>query len=525
MTAAAPRGDVPVGEGTRAALPGEQRTGSPDLDERVTVSVILRRAAPLDPPGAGARPLRRDQFAVRHGALPGDIEQVREFAVAAGLRVAAADAVRRTVAVEGTLGAVADAFGTAVSLVSYQGGTFRAPVRPAQVPAALAAVVEGVFGLDTRPVAAPRVRLARPEDAVGSFSALDLARLYGFPADLDGSGQTIAIVELGGGFTAADLDSYFSGLGLAAPSVQAQPVDGAGNSPTGDPDSADLEVMLDIEVAGAIAPGASILVYFAPNTNQGFIDALTMAVLAADQPCCVSVSWGNSEDAWDAASRSTMDGFLQDAAALGIPVCTAAGDNGSSDGVPDGLQHADFPSSSPFALACGGTTLNSADGTSIDSEVVWNDDDGATGGGVSDVFPRPAWQAGAGVPPTVNPGGFAGRGLPDVAADAAPSTGYAIRVDGSDLVAGGTSAVAPLWAGLIARLSQYLGDGGTGFLNPVLYGDPLSQQTFRDITSGNNGSYPAGPGWDPCTGWGSPGGAALLQVLAIWNFAQWQTGP
>jgi kumamolisin len=507
----------------RDPLPGEQPAGQPDMTERIQVSVILRHATPVSAPSAGGRPLSREQFIARHGADDVDIAAVVSFAAAHGLRVAAADPARRTIMLEGTLQALTGAFPTSVQLVTHEQRTYRALTEPVLIPAEISDSVEGVFGFDTRPVAAPRSVLIRPEDARSSFTPLDLATLYDFPKDFNGSGQTIAIIELGGGFRTADLDTYFSGLGLATPSVQAVSVDGATNSPTGDPNGDDGEVMLDIEVAGAIAPGAAILVYFAPITDQGFIDAVSTAALAANQPCVISISWGGPESGHDAQAIASMNGFLLDAAALGTPVCIAAGDRGSSDGVGDGKQHADFPASSPFALACGGTILDSADAVHIDSEVVWNDDNGATGGGVSDVFPLPDYQAGVGVPPTVNPGNFAGRGLPDVAADASPDTGYQIRVDGSNQVAGGTSAVAPLWAGLIARMSQYLGDG-PGFLNPLLYADAQAQHTFNDITSGNNGSYSAAVGWDPCTGWGSPNGDALLQILGNWNFAQWQTG-
>lgn len=208
--------------------------------------------------------------------------------------------------------------------------------------------------------------------------------------------------------------------------------------------------------------------------------------------------------------------------ALGVTVCVASGDNGSTDGVGDGKQHADFPASSPYVLGCGGTRLNSANGTTIDSEVVWNDNEGATGGGVSDLFSLPPWQASAGVPPSPNPGNFAGRGVPDVAGDADPETGYVIRVDGQDLVIGGTSAVAPLWAGFVALMNQYLGTNGVGFLNPILYSDISAQQTFGDITQGNNGAFTAGTGWDPCTGWGSPRGARLLDILGTLAFAEVQ---
>jgi kumamolisin len=512
---------VTMAGSARPPLPGESPGGNAEPGQRMRVTLMLRHATPLEAPGLGRRALRRDKFVARHGARGDDIERVRQFADASGLTVVSEDRARRVVLLEGTVAAMAEAFDTPLMRVEYQGQEFRAPGGDLRIPASLEPVVHGVFGLDTRPVAQPRFVIAHPDAVVGSFAVPDLAGLYGFPPAFNGLGQTIAIIELGGGFTTEDLDTYFSGLGLATPSVTPMPVDGSGNAP-GDP--ADLEVMLDIEVVGSIAPAASILVYFAPNSEQGFVDAVSSAVTSSARPSAVSVSWGQAEKLYSASFLSSMDSVLQDAVALGVTVCVAAGDRGSSDGVGDGDQHADFPASSPHALACGGTILDSDDGTRIDSELVWNDDSGATGGGVSDVFPLPGWQFDAGVPPTVNASGFAGRGLPDVAADASPYTGYRIRADGSDQIAGGTSAVAPLWAGLIALMSQYLGPDGTGFLNLVLYGDTSAQQTCNDIVSGDNGSYPAGPGWDPCTGWGSPNGDRLLQVLGTWAFAQVQAG-
>jgi kumamolisin len=507
----------------RPALPGERRAPDADPDERIRVTVLLRHATPLEAPQFGRRPLRREEFAARHGAREDDIQQVRQFAAASGLTVVSAEQVRRTVVLEGTAATMAAAFDTTFARVELHGQTFRALNGAVRVPASLQPILDGVFGLDTRPVAHPRTVAAHPDDVVASFAVPDLVRLYGFPLGFTGLGQTIAIIELGGGFQDADLDSYFSTLGLATPLVEAVSVDGGANSPTGDWQGPDGEVMLDIEVAGSIAPGASLLVYFAPDTDQSFLNAVITAVLGPSRPTCVSISWGGPEELNSPSFLTSMNGVLNDAAALGITVCVAAGDSGSSGGADNGAQNADFPASSPFALACGGTILDSDDGTRIDSEVVWNDDTGATGGGVSDVFPLPSWQFDTAVPPTVNPGGFAGRGFPDVAANASPHTGYLVRIDGDDHVLGGTSAVAPLWAGLIALMNQYLGLDGVGFLNQLLYGDASAQQTFNDIVSGNNGSYSAGPSWDPCTGWGTPNGDRLLQVLGTWSFAQIQT--
>jgi kumamolisin len=272
--------------------------------------------------------------------------------------------------------------------------------------------------------------------------------------------------------------------------------------------------MLDLEVAGAMAPGAALVVYFAPNTDRGFLDALSEAVHADPTPAVVSISWGGPEDSWTEQARTAFDDALADAAALGVTVTVAAGDNGSADGVQDGAAHADFPAASPHALACGGTSLHArADGT-VTSEVVWNGR-GATGGGVSAAFPLPAWQDGVGVPTRAG-GGGTGRGVPDVAGVADPATGYRVRVDGADQVIGGTSAVAPLWAALVARLVAARGSG-LGLLQPRLYAGAAAgtaPEGFRDITEGDNGDYAAGPGWDACTGLGVPVGTVLRERLA-----------
>jgi kumamolisin len=271
--------------------------------------------------------------------------------------------------------------------------------------------------------------------------------------------------------------------------------------------------MLDIEVAGAVAHGANIVVYFAPNTDQGFVDAITTAAHdTVNKPWIISISWGGPEDSWTPQAADAMLQAVTDAAAVGVTVTAAAGDNGSDDGVGDGKSHVDLPACLPPVLACGGTRLNTSHGA-ITSEVVWNEtanNEGATGGGVSNTFPLPSYQASAGVPKQIDTA-FVGRGVPDVSGDADPVTGYQVRVDGRNTVIGGTSAVAPLWAGLIALFNQSLGHP-VGFAQPALY--QIGTSAFRDITSGNNGKYSAGPGWDPCTGLGSPNGTALLHALA-----------
>jgi kumamolisin len=378
------------------------------------------------------------------------------------------------------------------------------------LPAELNGIVEAVLGLDNRPQASPHFRRAAGGTAV-SFTPLQVAAAYDFPGGT-GEGECVALIELGGGFRPADLGVYFQGLGVGSPTVSAVSVDHAQNAPTGDANGPDGEVMLDIEVVGAIAPQAKIAVYFAPNTDAGFLDAVTTAIHdATNKPSVISISWGGSESSWTAQAMTAMDEAFQAAATMGITVCVASGDNGSSDGVDDGADHVDFPASSPFALGCGGTSLN-ADGTSIGSEVVWNDGagNGASGGGISTFFALPAWQSGLAAK---NANGEAvplpKRGVPDVSGNADPETGYDVRIDGTDTVIGGTSAVAPLWAALFARLNQASGTPA-GYVNPRLYGNP---QALRDITRGDNGDFDAATGWDACTGLGSPNGALLGGVV------------
>ena len=296
--------------------------------------------------------------------------------------------------------------------------------------------------------------------ATASYDPDEVAQLYDYPTG-DGTGQCIGLIELGGGFQLDDISNYFNSLNVIRHKCIAVSVDGGKNSPT-TPDSADGEVMLDIEVAGAIAPAAKIVVYFAPNTDQGFLDAITTAVHdSTNQPSVISISWGSAESNWTAQAMTNFDEAFQSAAAMGVTVCVASGDNGSSDGINDGNNHVDFPASSSFALGCGGTTLQASEGKIV-NETVWNDqpNGGAGGGGVSDVFPLPTWQDGFDVPtPTVKGGG---RGVPDVSGDADPNTGYNILVDGESAVFGGTSAVAPLWAGLVARINQQLAKQNLG---------------------------------------------------------------
>jgi kumamolisin len=513
----------------RAPLPNAHPLHSLPPHERMEVTVRVRPKASLpnalhtsacaDVLPAERTYLSREELEDQLGADPHDLAEVVAFAQAHDLVVVHTSAAQRSVQLAGTAAAFSAAFGTQLAQYSSPEGTYRGRSGPVTVPTLLDGIVQGVFGLDDRPQAQAHFQV-RPRPTSGaiqahavaqSFTPPQLAQLYNFPTGLDGSGQCIAIIELGGGFKPADLTTYFTKLKLPVPKVKVVSVGGARNQPT-NANSADGEVLLDIEVAAAVAPKAQLVVYFAPNTSQGFLNAITTAIHdKVNKPSVISISWGGPESTWTAQALDQFNEAFQEAALLGITVCCAAGDNGSADGVADGQPHADFPASSPFALACGGTKLT-ATGHTISSEVVWNEGtDSATGGGISAHFAVPDYQRSLKFP-TPLPVAKPGRGLPDVAGDADPSTGYQVRVDGQELVIGGTSAVAPLWAGLLALLNQQL-PKPVGFLNPLLYGSLAGKKVCRDITSGNNGAYAAAPGWDACTGWGSPQGNNLLAAL------------
>jgi kumamolisin len=418
--------------------------------------------------------------------------------------------MRRTVQLTGSAADMQRAFGVTLEQRVIDGVEYRVREGEITLPNALDGAVEAVLGLDNRPQAKAHLRIRKPNVEGTSYTPIQVAQLYGFPATASGAGQTIGIIELGGGYRQADLTAYFKTLGLKAPGITVVPIDGGKNKPSS-ANGADGEVMLDIEVAASVAPGAKVAVYFTPNTDQGFIDAITAAVHdTKNKPSVISISWGGPESSWTMQSMTALDAACQSAAALGVTITVAAGDNGSSDGGTG--NNVDFPASSPHVLACGGTKLVGG-GAAISSEIVWNEtssDEGATGGGVSTVFAKPAWQANANVPAASDSAG--GRGVPDVAGDADPTTGYTVRVDGQTMVIGGTSAVAPLWAGLVAVANQQLG-ASVGFIQPAIYASKAAK-AFNDITQGNNGAFAAGPGWDACTGLGSPRAGKLIPLLA-----------
>jgi kumamolisin len=425
---------------------------------------------------------------------------VETFAAKHHFTVDRIHAASRTIKLSGNLNNLALAFGASLELRQVSGKTYRTRSGSLTVPTELDGIIIAVFGFDERPAARTRHHVL---DRAGqtSYTPAQVAQAYNFPGN-KGAGQTIALIELGGGYNQSDLDTYWRQVGVASVAVTAVGVDGTTNAPSGDPNSADGEAALDIEVVGAIASAARIAVYFSSNTDQGFLDAINAAIHdTVRKPSVISISWGGPECNWTPQAMNAFNAAFHDAALLGISVCVAAGDGGSNDGVGDNANHVDFPASSPWVLACGGTRLQANGGTII-SETVWNDgtDGGATGGGYSTHFSKPLY-----FQKNLN---IVGRGVPDVAGNADPETGYLIVVDGQSGVIGGTSAVAPLWAALIALCNEELGRNA-GWIHQHIY----ASGAFHDITQGNNGAFKAAKGWDACTGLGSPDGQALLSVL------------
>jgi kumamolisin len=561
----------------RAAAPEAKLVGKSDAHQRIKVSIYVRPnphaaaqatravdAMNAELPGR-RKYLKGSDFDAVYGADPADLDKVAAWAKQHKLSVADRSVSKRRIQVTGTIGDVSAAFG--VELKEYQHprlGHYRGREGQIYVPEDLAGIITGVFGLDTRPLGHSRRRrspyapvpwetlVSRPGTQAkgrataaaavtnpwpGTFFPPQVAQLYNYPTNADGTGQNVAIFAFNGppspdphgGYKLSALKTYFEKvLGGTTPSITDVVVQGPGNDPGPDTQASDQngdstgEVMLDMCVVGSVAPGAKIFMYFTEFNSQGWVDALHDAISGDNDISVISISYGNPEkdpnSAWTAMGVKVVNAAFQAAMAKGITICCASGDDGSSDGARRGAE-VDFPASSPFVMGVGGTKLVASNGSTprITSEVVWNEllqGEGAGGGGISAVFSKPSYQDGVNVPPSVNPPHNVGRGVPDVAAVADPVTGVVVmRIDGQHLEPiGGTSAAAPLWAALVARLNQGL-DARCGFLNQVLY-TKVPTGVLRDITAGNNGAYSAGPGWDACTGLGAPDGQKLLKALS-----------
>jgi len=532
-------------KGTEHGHPNDHKALNPTAPgELVTATIVVRRrpdGAKLrdvaDFKGGSASPrqrISRTEFEALHGAVPQEMAEVAAFAKSNGLEVVQSQAARRSVVVRGTAAAIEKAF--AVELHDYDSprGKYRGHTGPASLPGTLANTVDAVIGLDNRPVPAQHYSTARRQNAndppnTKPLTPQQVAKLYNFPAG-DGAGQTIGIYEMqtqdgSAGYTVQDLTDTMNafGGGLKTPKPIDVSIDGVTNSGV-----SDGETGLDITIASAIAQGAQIAVYFTGGDTQSIIHALQGMIHpnAGDpQPSVLSISYGFGPDDPTADSFSDqeytqLDQLFQDAANLSITVLVSSGDSGAFIASSTQAQ-ASYPATEPWVIACGGTTIGNLSAQGFD-EYVWNDTGaagpGATGGGISARFPVPSYQTNAGLP-NRNGSGLAGRGIPDIAGNASENSGYMQFINGSSQAVGGTSAVAPLYAGLIALINANLG-APVGFINPDLY--KIGAGAIRDI-SGPPGpankslegvtGYPAGPGWDACTGLGSVNGVALENGL------------
>jgi kumamolisin len=561
---------VPLPGSQKRLLPDSRPAGPVNRSELASLTVSVRSAG--DPKALekrvyeeAAKPLAKreylthEQLAEQYGASKEDLDKIEAFAQRHDLFVVRRSAAARTIKLRGKLGDLLAAFHADVGVYHHSTGTYRGRQGEITVPQELKPIITGVFGFDTRPRhrATSRAQKStpsrgqtrgssgangRPKAASGNggghaaadgpggqngVAATEFASRYDFPTQsngtkLDGTGQTIAIIELGGGYRTSDLSAYFHEIGVQMPTVAAISVDHTGNEPT-TANSDDGEVMLDIEVAGAVAPNTKFAVYFAPNNgDQGFIDAISAAVHDAERkPDVISISWGGPESSTDDQGISRFHELFTTAGALGITVCIASGDHGTADldaADWDHKIHVDHPACDDLVLGCGGTQIDNG------SDVVWNDGTPfdpnspggggwASGGGISEVFAVPSYQTAANKINSID-NGKPGRGVPDISMSA---TNYFTRVDRQESASGGTSAVAPLMAALVALLNQAK-QKRVGFLNPFLYSS-VAKGVVHDVTSGTNAikntvkGYRAGPGWDPCSGLGTPDGTAILNNL------------
>ncbi|HSP64640.1 MAG TPA: S53 family peptidase [Candidatus Deferrimicrobium sp.] len=488
--------------------------------EGLAVALARQQHEPIQ----SRRYLGAAELAAAHGSASEDVATVTRWADGCGLRVRPGRSSATTLELRGPLGALARAFDVTLERrrerdsISGQLAVYRDHADELSVPAALDGIVVAALGLSNRPVGQPRLAiLPRGTRALYRYTPEELARIYDFPV-LDNGGEglriTVGIAELGGAVYRPDLAAF------AARNARLRVVEEAvhGWGPTSDPFGPDTEVALDWQViAGMLAycaPQADVLIVikYAPNTDRGFSNLEASFATDGRDYSAVSTSWGAPEDRWTPAAMDAMDRAFQLGALRGIVHSVAAGDNGSTDARRDGRQHADHPASAPHAVACGGTRLVAEDGRRI-SEQAWNElgvGQGATGGGVSEHFGVPRFQAQAAIHPTSVNDGRPGRGVPDVAGNADPLTGYVIHHRGVDTIVGGTSAVAPLWSALFAVAAASSGHR-LGDVLPSLYG--ARGVGFTDVTAGDNGAYPATAGWDAATGLGVPAGRGLSGAL------------
>jgi kumamolisin len=548
-----PAGYQRLEQSERHPSPETTFLGPADEKETFQVTIVLRRRtdgakvpdySEFRAGSTAHRPASPEEFAQKYGASPDEIKQVEDFARSNGLTVDGSHPSRRTVLVSGTVAQMSKAF--AVTLGRYQrpstrGGRFATPTTETyrgrdgfiSVPTAIVPFIVGIFGLDNRNITHRSMGAGDPPNT--TFVTVPQVRtLYNFPTN-SAAGQTIAIFSETG-YALSDIQQYFTHLGLATPTITPITVDASNGSP-------EVETTQDICIAGSAAPGAAIAVYFTTYDQKGWVDLINRVNIpnAGDPHCSVMTNSfyvlnGDDEAIAAGVSQSwvtAVSAAFQDSALQGITMCIASGDTGAQSKVGDGKAHVQYPVSDPGVLGCGGTTIGSISGSTF-TEWVWNDTFtigsfsgvGATGGGVSAYFPLPSYQSTAHVPVSLF-NQKVGRGVPDIAANSSPDSGYypiwcsGAAAEGypNPFAGNGTSASAPLNAGLIAVINAALG-ARVGFLNTTLYelGTAVTRNIFGPPGPANNSlsgvtGYPANAGWNACCGWGVLNGTKLLAAL------------
>ncbi|HEV8582706.1 MAG TPA: S53 family peptidase [Thermoanaerobaculia bacterium] len=527
------------------------RAEEPNPEERITVTVVVRSRTGSDDLGEALEAISRrlphersllspEEISQLYGSDPKDLAAVQAFAAEHGLQVIEASAARSAVELSGSLADFSRAFGVRLKIFDAARRPYRTHDDPVSVPRELRGIVEDVIGLDDRPLLNPHAAAAAG-GTVTKLAYVDprkLAEYYGFPPGATGAGQTVAILQFGGGFNQSDLETYFRLRGIKMPEMALVELSGQTNQPAdrqtilncaafyglldpsltaeaepngckGSPGAfwSTIECSLDPQILGTVAPGARLVTYMAPDTPQGYYTAFSKAIFDESYaPSVINCSWGSCENQTPPSSMRSLDQLFQRAALKGVTLCASTGDYGDGAAACGGKATGHFPATSPHVLACGGTSV-AAD---LSRETSWYEMLGgfplSGGGGYSQVFDLPDWQEKKGIG-----AGQSGRGFPDVAAKADILTGYDCVVTDLDLPMGGTSASAPMWAALVALINETLGRP-VGLLTPLLYTDAFAA-ALRDITESGGGTCAPTPGWDSCTGLGSPIGQELLAAL------------
>jgi kumamolisin len=468
--------------------------------------------------------VERPHYKNDHSAHPDDVEAVEKWAAESGFEIDEMNIVERWIAMRGDGGEVERALNIKIRKLEVDDEIYYYKIGEIAVPSALTTYVEMISGIENVPVSTHKIfpkEIDLGKTMVDGEAVLpqSFEKYYKYPMELTGDGQCIGIISLGGGYEEKYLREYFKKIKKPMPDISWVSVNGGKNDP-GKKMMYDYEIYMDIEIASALAPGARIVVYFAPNSRMDIVRALKKAVHDEENnPDVISMSWGALEKEFTKKEIATMNLVLKEAAALNITVITSSGDLGSS-GEKDGEGlNVQLPASNPYVLSVGGTNLHIED-DKILNEHAWEENQSLgpmnvnfqTGGGYSSFWRIPSYQRNVLSEVQAKP---QKRGIPDVAANASSYPGILIQVGPTEQISLGTSAATPMWAALIARYNEYFNKKGyknVGFINPYLYHLEMTE-AFNEVTEGSNGAYNAELGWDPCCGLGTPDGDKLLEVL------------